>query len=44
MGAICYAELGTLIPVSGGDFAYIREAFGNFPAFLFMWDAVFVFV
>ncbi|CAG0915577.1 unnamed protein product [Notodromas monacha] len=44
MGAICYAELGTLIPVSGGDFAYIREAFGDFPSFLFIWDAVFVFV
>ena len=41
-GALSYAELGTMIPLSGAEYAYLLHAFGPLPAFLFSWTAVIV--
>ena len=36
-GALSYAELCTLMPRAGGEYAFMRETFGERPAFLFGW-------
>ncbi len=37
LGALTFGELGAMIPEAGGSYAYVREAFGAFPAFLLGW-------
>lgn len=41
-GGLVYAELGALFPEAGGTYAYLREAYGDLPAFLYGWIACFV--
>ena len=41
-GALAYAELGGMIPATGGQYVYLREAYGSLPAFLCGWTYFFV--
>lgn len=36
-GAMTYAELGAMLPYAGGEYVYLRGAYGNTTAFLYMW-------
>ncbi len=37
MGARCYAELATMYPHAGGQYVFLREAFGPLAGFLYGW-------
>ena len=37
MGALIYAELGCLFPAAGGEYVFLREAYGPLTGFLFGW-------
>jgi APA family basic amino acid/polyamine antiporter len=39
-GALAYAELGAMMPVTGGQYVYLREAYGPLCAFLCGWVIV----
>ncbi len=41
-GALTLAELGAMLPQSGGLYVYIREAYGRFWAFLYGWTNLLV--
>jgi len=42
MGALALAELGAMLPHSGGLYVYMREAYGPFFAFLYGWTVMLV--
>ncbi|XP_072380215.1 b(0,+)-type amino acid transporter 1 isoform X1 [Diabrotica undecimpunctata] len=42
LGALAYAELGTMNTSSGAEYAYFMDAFGAPPAFLFSWASTLV--
>src|SRR5205085_7466787 len=37
LGANAIAELGTMLPRSGGQYVFARYAFGNYPGFVVGW-------
>jgi APA family basic amino acid/polyamine antiporter len=39
-GALTYAELGTMFPEAGGQYHYIKQAFGPLWGFLFGWTSL----
>ncbi len=41
-GALCYAELASMYPASGGDYIYITQTYGRFWGFLFGWTKLFI--
>jgi APA family basic amino acid/polyamine antiporter len=43
-GALTYAELGAAMPEAGGQYVYLREAYGNLAGFLFGWIAFLVYM
>ena len=38
IGALCYAELATAFPHAGGDYHFLRRAYGSRLSFLFAWS------
>ncbi|MGB8114272.1 MAG: amino acid permease, partial [Candidatus Sulfotelmatobacter sp.] len=36
-GCVAFAELGSMFPESGGQYIYLREAYGDLVAFLYGW-------
>lgn len=41
-GALCYAELASAYPSTGGDYVYLTRAYGPLAGFCFGWTKVFI--
>lgn len=41
-GALCYAELGTMLPMNGGETVYLGRAFGSLVSFMFEFITIIV--
>ena len=42
IGGLIYAELGTRLPSTGGEYVYISRCFGPFAGFMFGWAQLFI--
>src|SRR5579862_4384771 len=41
-GALCNGELGSMLPRGGGEYVYLREAFGELFGFLSGWTSFWI--
>src|SRR5690348_15561745 len=41
-GALTYGEIASVLPRAGGDYVYIRDAYGRLAGFLYGWTRFFV--
>ncbi len=39
-GAMAFAELGTMFPETGGQYVFLRKAYGDFIAYLYGWGSI----
>jgi APA family basic amino acid/polyamine antiporter len=42
IGGLIYAELGTRLPNTGGEYVYLHRAFGPYAGFIFGWAQLFI--
>ena len=42
LGAICYAELSSCFPKTGGDYVYLNKSYGGLVSFLYGWSNILV--
>lgn len=42
IGSLCYAELATRFPDTGGDYVFLRECYGKLAGFLFAWSELLI--
>src|SRR5579872_681135 len=40
MGAMIYAELGTMFPETGGAYIYLQKTYGSFTSFIYGWSTM----
>ena len=40
LGAMIYAELGTMFPETGGPYIYLQKTYGNFVGFIYGWSTM----
>src|SRR5215467_2856168 len=41
-GALTYAELGAMKPQAGGEYVYVRDAYGPLGGFLYAWTTILI--